>query len=1275
MPRKIYTSVKTKHVLVLFLMLVCITCLPPVKATSPAWSYHIEGITALAMSKNGDYTIVGTQEGYFYVFDNMGNIIRSDNARSEITTVDITENGTFFVGTDMGYYLSTEGADPQIDVNRNVRFLSSSISDDGGFIVVGTEEQIYVFRDLELLKEQRLCIDRYNYMGSNEDCDEKEIMKTDISSSGNISIAATLDVISSYHGETGVWQNIIVFADITSLAISGNGQTIACGTGVGEIVVFDTESYDQVSFSHQKEESINDIKITDDGKYIIYGASDGTVTYSGIDGSALWIEQPMNSVTSLSISNDGSLIAVIGEKLCLLNGSGRVLQEISFPEPLRIGFLSKDGRYLSCVSDSNISFFELYDNTFRFTKEYKYPSRRSLPLRDILMRKEHNLDDIAPDHKGILLGDVNGDEKDELIIVSGNNIIVANKSGEKLSEIEFSNGPRLQGLLDVTGDFIPEIIVGHNDGRMAFKVYDGNGNLLTSHEFYTRWELQPEDGCNIFPLVAADIDGDLKIEVICYIGPSLELRPRGIYVFEYPSFSEEWFYAYAPFVSTPTIIDLNGDGDLEVLLGSSAPCNGAVVRDTDDSHAYVAAIDSQGKELWIRDVGTNFRRVWIDVADLEGDGTVEVVCGGWSFEDTWGQLFVLNSDGEYIRGEDNVFDRSLFFGGVSDIDSDGKKEILSFTSEGDIMIFDYLLKTKQKKRIDVNMGKYTRALINDIDADGDKEIIIYSNDEKLYMLSSNLEIEWTESFPGFTGRRHAFISNIYGCKNDLVVISDRIHIYSHQNDVDMDLPCPLWAITKRNLTEEAAGYLDLAEPLFAAGEYRNSRTYYNHALAIFSQLEDQEMTDLISERRAEVSHLIFEQDVRAGTIGLGLCDSFLCISLLYYWATKKRWYRLGEGTLLLSLPVFLGLFQVYYSDADTQTYLKVFANYFVPSLVLAIVVFLRQSVLGFVRTILAIVGGHKDMLVLSIVRSDGSYKVSVESIEEKFNPIKESRKIVFSLKAKKDVTEKIDFMLGVLSQYSSATVKRSLPHVNSILREAGAEIYRNFIPDDFSDILSTKFLLLEVEDTEIPWELMHADEFFATKYAVSRRIVTTESVNARNPFKRRGRRALIISDPLENLPGAKTECEIVHKRLNRKMDVVFVEGCDANTQRIAHQFGQGFDIIHYAGHVDNGLVLSDGIMKPNDVKEFIIGAPVVVVNGCKSEDLARAFLLGGAVAYIGTIHAIHDESAARIAADFYDLCLQYQIGEALRRARKIHVGKSLAWASLIMYGDPTLKLL
>jgi len=1228
--------------------------IPLSEATTPAWSYHIGEVTASAMSKNGNYTIVGTQQRYFYIFDSVGKTIRSDNAGGEITAVDISEDGTFFIGTKMGYYFSKIAGNPQKDVSRDVSFLSVSISDNGDFAIAGTEMQIYEFIYFKLVKEMRMC-------DSRETCMQKDQVRyTDVSSSGDFAVAATLDTIFLYDGIIDGWRLREIDGKISSLVISHDGQIIVCGTEEGRIFVFDSQLNEIVIY--EAEDNITDLEITEDGTSIIYGTDNGSIALIGINGRCSWTSNPMSFVTSLSMSDNGNLIAAVGENLCLLDGSGRILQKITFSEPPQNVFLSHNGQYLFCASANNVMFFELYDNTLNFTNEYKYPSEKAIPLHDALVKKESKLDTTVHSLQSMQIADVNGDGKNELVIASGNDIIVAGVSGEKLLEIEFSAEPTLLGLLDVTGDLIPEIIVGHTDGRMTLEFYDGNGTLLANHEFYTRWRSQPENAVVISPLMAADIDKDKNIEVICLVSAGYLLEPRGIYVFEYPTFAEEWYYAYAPIPQPQVIVDLDKDGDLEILLGSNAPCNGRTVGDTDDCHAYVAAIDSQGKELWIKEVGAGYKRVWIDVADVDGNGTNEIVCGGWSFADDWGQLFILDKDGEYLRGEDNVFEHSLFLRGIADFDGDEKMEILTFSSEGYVMIFDYLLNLKQKKKIEINMGKFTRAIINDIDADGDKEIIVYSNDKRVYILSNELEVEWTESLPESVDLIHVFITNLYGCKNDLIISSDKINIYSCQYDAYTELPCPLWEITERTLLEESNTNLEKAKSAFEAGKYITSRFYYTNALDIYKNLEDEKMI-------AELSETIFKLDVRIGMILLAFCDVGLCVFLLYSWFIKK-WSRLAEGVLLLSLPVLLGLFEVYSAQKE---YLQIFVTYTVPSFFGSVTIILRQNILGFARSIAAIFSGHKDMLVLSIAKADGSYKVAVESIEERFNPVKESRKVVFSKEAKENLIKNIEYMLEVLKLISSENHTPS--STVRILRETGAIIYENFIPADFSDILKAKFLLLEVEDTEIPWELMYADNFFALKYAISRRIVTTDKVEIRHFPRKHGKKALIISDPRENLLKAKKECEIVYKRLKQKMEVVLIEGCDANLQRVANQFGQGFDIIHFAGHVNGGLSLADGVMTPEEVKEFIVGRPVVFVNGCKSEELARAFLLGGAVAYVGTIHPIHDTSAAEIAADFYDFCLQYQIGEALRRAREYHITKDLVWASLVMYGDPTLKLL
>ncbi|MBU7038797.1 MAG: CHAT domain-containing protein [Theionarchaea archaeon] len=1231
-----------------------ITFIPLSRATASAWSYHIEGITASAMSRNGEYVIIGTQEGYFYVFDKFGNVLRTDQVTSKITVLGISENGTFFIGTTIGYYLSTLKGEPQIDFNDRTPVTSVSMSDDGEGIIVGTQRQIYLFLQSTLAKELYVC-------ASLETCTKEDQVKTTaISSLGEVAVAATETFLHLSKNTEGTWRSREFDGEkITALAISDNGEIVVCGTWNGSIFVFDSDL--NYITSCQTPGRVEDIEISADGTNVLCGIENGLIALLRTDGRIVWQRKSEEFSGPVCISSDDKIIAVTGSRLDILDHSGKTLQGISVPGELNEIHLSRNGQYLWCVTTDEVVFYELYDNTYRFTREYRYSSRKSLPLSDTLVEKASLLSAIERPNR-FQIGDIDGDGENEIIIESGKKIVVTDKVGRILSEIDFASEPQLQRLLDVTGDLIPEIIISHSDGRMSLEFYSGKGEFLAQHEFFNQWWSQPTVGINISPFAAFDIDDDGRIEVICVLSAAYVMIPRGIYVFEYPTFSDEWFYPYAPIVVTATLVDLDGDEDLEILIGSNAPCNGRSVGNTDDCHAYVAAVDSQGNELWIREVGEGYTRAWIDAADLDDDGSNEIVCCGWYFDDTWGKLFVLDKDGDYVCGEDNVFQHSVFLGGISDLDDDGKKEILVFTSDGNIIIYDSLLNLNCSRNIEMNMTRLTSAIINDIDADGEKEIILSSNDERVYILDRALDIEWTTSFPGVEKRIYSLVTALFGCKNDLILLSDTMHVYSHQYD-NASGPCPLWEITERTLSEEANANEILGQSAFEGKNYISSRIHYKNALEIYTELED-------GEKIGELSETVFKLDIRIGLILLVVSDIGLCAFMTRSWL-RRRWSNMAEGGLLLSLPVLLGLLEVH---AAHENYLRTFATFTTPFLIGSVVIILRRKVIGFSRTIASILSGHKDVLVLSIMRSDGSYRVSAESIGEKFRPVKESRIVELSPAMKKELVKKAEFVVRVISQFSS-TDEQEVPidYAEDVLAEIGGAIFSRFIPQDFSDILRAKFLLLEVEDTEIPWELMFSHTFFASKYAVSRRIVASESVTVRQR-KTNGKRALVICDPSGTLPDARKECRIVYGRLNQKMETVYIEGSDATIQDVTSLLNTGFDIIHFAGHVENGLVLSDGIMHPESVRACVSGIPVVFVNGCKSEDLAQAFLLGGAMAYVGTLHPVHDDSAAEIASDFYDLCLQYQIGEALRRARENHRERNLVWASLVMYGDPTLKL-
>ena len=120
------------------------------------------------------------------------------------------------------------------------------------------------------------------------------------------------------------------------------------------------------------------------------------------------------------------------------------------------------------------------------------------------------------------------------------------------------------------------------------------------------------------------------------------------------------------------------------------------------------------------------------------------------------------------------------------------------------------------------------------------------------------------------------------------------------------------------------------------------------------------------------------------------------------------------------------------------------------------------------------------------------------------------------------------------------------------------------------------------------------------------------------------------------------------------------------------------------------------LLEASDIKKYLDEPPILAfINGCESSQekswndeiayenqvfgLADAFLRCGAY-YIGSLWPVHDDSAVQIAQDFYRCLLSgVSLGESLRIAKKNLFDKNgekeFAWASYILYGDPTLTLL
>jgi hypothetical protein len=295
----------------------------------------------------------------------------------------------------------------------------------------------------------------------------------------------------------------------------------------------------------------------------------------------------------------------------------------------------------------------------------------------------------------------------------------------------------------------------------------------------------------------------------------------------------------------------------------------------------------------------------------------------------------------------------------------------------------------------------------------------------------------------------------------------------------------------------------------------------------------------------------------------------------------------------------------------------------------------------------------------------------------------------------------------------SADALLRLPERDGFADEArarGGVLYRTLVPSRLRPRLRELRgpLLVSTSLTGLPWELLHDDEeFWGLRYAMGKRLVLDRALPTTRAAHVHGRpRALVIAaDPRDDLPFARREADGVCEALEPHADVTCVAGHVATFDTVSRLLGDGFDLIHFCGHVVTAAdgtpaLLLDGEqpLSARLIESNVSGRPLVVLNGCASarggdaadpaddweatvSSVAHGFLFGGAAAVVGTLSDVGDRHAATLAEAFYRRVLEPQpIGEALRAARvACHDDaasvRSPAWLSFVLYGNPSQVLL
>lgn len=251
--------------------------------------------------------------------------------------------------------------------------------------------------------------------------------------------------------------------------------------------------------------------------------------------------------------------------------------------------------------------------------------------------------------------------------------------------------------------------------------------------------------------------------------------------------------------------------------------------------------------------------------------------------------------------------------------------------------------------------------------------------------------------------------------------------------------------------------------------------------------------------------------------------------------------------------------------------------------------------------------------------------------------------------------------------------------------------------------------------SRIPWEVLHlGGPPIALNGGISRWYLPAAagvSRSARRPLQVRSARdirMLLVSDPTENLRGARAEAEAIKSTLlgHDGFALRTKSGAEATLHAVTELLGCSdsdklFDVFHYAGHAffeatdraRSGLVLAGNqYLHGTDIAQMAQVPGFVFLNACESgrvrkapdpdaaeptpqdfaarnSGLAEAFLLAGVRHLVGTFWPVYDDTALQFSSMFYEGIRNETIGAALTRARRdVNAKGSAEWVNYIHYG-------
>lgn len=235
-----------------------------------------------------------------------------------------------------------------------------------------------------------------------------------------------------------------------------------------------------------------------------------------------------------------------------------------------------------------------------------------------------------------------------------------------------------------------------------------------------------------------DANDDGCQDLVFTVNSGFDLQPRGIWVYDIRNNHELWHYWIGGSPRSLNVVDVDKDGEDEIVISTTAISNGSIVNGISDSKSYVIVFNKKGMVLWHREIGGTLTDALCWVGDMDGDNSIEIVvaeCEGSANREKPNQILILNAqDGKtkkFIRSGDKYMGMIVY-----DINRDEKQEVIVGNTDGILRIYNSdltpIIQRDFNTRIDM-------LAVADLNGDGTDEIIAKPSENKLLFLDECLE--------------------------------------------------------------------------------------------------------------------------------------------------------------------------------------------------------------------------------------------------------------------------------------------------------------------------------------------------------------------------------------------------------------------------------------------------------------------------------------------------------------------------------------------------------